>query len=71
MTRLQAIPDTLGGADGTSHYHTDMMSHNQPASIHDLHAVIMEELNDVRAKWYNICVQLRVSITLDDIKTVQ
>ena len=40
VTRLQAIPDTLGGAEGISHYHTDMMPHNQPASIHDLHAVI-------------------------------
>ena len=72
VTRLQDTPDTLGGADGMSHYHTDMMSHNQPAgqqlSVHDLH-VVMEELNDVRANWYHIGMQLEVSVgTLKAIK---
>ena len=65
VTRLQDTPDTLGGADGMSHHQPDMMSHNQPAgqqlSVDDLH-IVMEELNDVRAKWYDIGVQLRVNI---------
>ena len=49
-----------------------MMFHCQLAgqqlSINDL-SVVMEELNDVRAKWYNIGLQLHVSVgTLDAIK---
>ena len=72
VTRLQDTSDTLGGADGMSHYHTDMMSHNQPAgqqfSVDDLR-VVMEEMNNVRAKLYNIGVQLGVNIgTLKAIK---
>ena len=72
VTRLQDTSDTLGGTDGMSHYHTDMMSHNQPAgqqlSVNDLHTV-MEELNGVRAKWYDIGVQLEMSVgTLKAIK---
>ena len=48
------------------------MSHSQSAgqqlSVNDLH-VVMEELNDARAKWDNIGLQLRVSVgTLDAIK---
>ena len=40
----------------------------QQLSINDL-LVVMEELNDVRAKWYNIGLQLRMSVgTLDAIK---
>ena len=40
----------------------------QQLSINDL-LVVMEELNDVRAKWYNIGLQLHVSVgTLDAIK---
>ena len=40
----------------------------QQLSINDL-SVVMEELNDVRAKWYNIGLQLHVSVgTLDAIK---
>ena len=57
VMRLQDTPDTLGGADG--------MSSSQPAGQHlcvdDLH-VVMEELNGVIAKWYNIGVQLGVSV---------
>ena len=41
------------------------MSHSQPAGqqliVNDLH-VVLEELNDVRAKWFNIGVQLGVSV---------
>ena len=48
------------------------MSHSQFAgqelSVEDL-SVVMEELNDTRVKWYNIGLQLRMSIgTLDAIK---
>ena len=48
------------------------MSHSQPAgqqlTVDDLR-VVMKELNDVRAKWNNIGVQLGVSVgTLDAIK---
>ena len=55
-----------------SHHHTDMMSHSQPVgqqlSVDDLQ-VVREELNDVRAKWYDIGIQLRVNIgTLDAIE---
>ena len=69
VTRLQDTPDTL---DGTSHSQPDTILYNQPAgqqlSVNDLHTV-MEELNNVRAKWYDIGVQLRVNIgTLDAIK---
>ena len=49
-----------------------MMSHSQPAgqqlTVDDLR-VLMKELNDVCAKWYNIGVQLGVSVgTLDAIE---
>ena len=48
------------------------MSHSQPAgqqlSVNDL-GVVMEELNNVSAKWYNIGLQLGVSVgTLKTIK---
>ena len=48
------------------------MSHSQPTgqwlSVNDL-PVVREELNDVRAKWYDVGMQLRVSVaTLDAIK---
>ena len=48
------------------------MSHSQSAdqqlSVDDL-LVVMEELNNIRAKWYNIGLQLRMSVgTLDAIK---
>ena len=48
------------------------MSHSQSAgqqlTVDDLR-VVMKELNDVRAKWYNIGVQLGVSVgTLDAIE---
>ena len=47
-----------------THY-TDVTSCSQPAdqqlSVNDLH-VIMEELADVRAKWYNIGIQLGVNV---------
>ena len=48
------------------------MSHSQPAgqqlSVSDL-PVVMEELNDIRTKWYDIGLQLRISVgTLDAIK---
>ena len=40
----------------------------QQLSVDDL-PVVMEELNDIRAKWYNIGLQLRMSVgTLDAIK---
>ena len=40
----------------------------QQLSVNDL-PVVMEELNDIRAKWYDIGLQLRVSVgTLDAIK---
>ena len=53
-------------------HHIDVMSHSQSTgqqlTVDDLHA-LMEELNDVRAKWYNIGVQLGVSVgTLDAIE---
>ena len=57
VTTLQGILDTLRGADG------------QQLSVDDVQ-VVREELNDVRAKWYDIGMQLRVSVgTLDAIKT--
>ena len=48
------------------------MSHSQPAgqllSVNDL-GVVMEELNNVSAKWYNIGLQLGVRVgTLDAIE---
>ena len=51
---------------------TDVMSHSQPAvqqlSVNDL-GVVMEELNNVSAKWYNIGLQLEVIVgTLDAIE---
>ena len=69
VTRLQDTPGTL---DGTSHSQPDTMSYNQLAgqqlSVDDLH-VVMKELNDVRANWYSIGVQLEVSVgTLKAIK---
>ena len=43
-------------------------SAGQQLSVNDLH-VVMEELNDARAKWDNIGLQLRMSVgTLDAIK---
>ena len=49
-----------------------MMSHSQPAgqqlTVDDL-PVVREALNNVRAKWYDVGMQLRVSVgTLDAIK---
>ena len=49
-----------------------MMSHSQPTgqqlTVDDLR-VLMKELKDVRAEWYNIGVQLGVSVgTLDAIE---
>ena len=54
-------------------HHIDVMSHSQSTgqqlTVDDLHALI-KELNDVRAKWYNIGVQLGVSVgTLKAIKS--
>ena len=43
-------------------------SAGQQLSVNDLH-VVMEELNDTRAKWYDIGLQLRISVgTLNAIK---
>ena len=43
-------------------------SAGQQLSVDDLH-VVMEELNDTRAKWYDIGLQLRISVgTLNAIK---
>ena len=43
-------------------------SAGQQLSVNDL-PVVMEELNDIRVKWYNIGLQLRMSVgTLDAIK---
>ena len=57
VTRLEGILGTLGWTSG--------MSLSQPAGQHlcvdDLH-VVMEELNGVIAEWYNIGVQLGVSV---------
>ena len=58
VTRLEGILGTLGWSGG--------MSSSQPAGqqhlcVDDLH-VVMEGLNDVIAKWYNIGVQLGVSV---------
>ena len=52
--------------------HIDVMSHSQSTgqqlTVDDLRA-LMKELKDVRAKWYNIGVQLGVSVgTLDAIE---
>ena len=44
-----------------------LQSSGQQLSVDDL-PVIMEELNDARAKWYDIGLQLRLSVgTLDAI----
>ena len=58
VTRLEGILGTLGWSGG--------MSSSQPAGqqhlcVDDLH-VVMEGLSDVIAKWYNIGVQLGVSV---------